>query len=32
MIAVHAWGVPWLRPRWNIATLGLVLVMAQLVL
>jgi uncharacterized MAPEG superfamily protein len=32
-LPLYAWGVPWLRTfSWNIATLGLVLVMAQLVL
>ena len=31
-LPLYAWGVPWLRSfSWNIATLGLVLVMAQLV-
>ena len=32
-LPLYAWGVPWLRTfSWNIATLGLVLIMAQLVL
>ena len=31
-LPLYAWGVPWLRTiAWNIATLGLVLVMVQLV-
>lgn len=31
-LPLYAWGVPWLRTfSWNIATLGLVLVMAQIV-
>jgi uncharacterized MAPEG superfamily protein len=32
-LLLYAWGIPWLRTfSWNIATLGLVLVMAQLLL
>lgn len=32
-LPLYAWGVPWLRTfAWNIATLGLALVMAQIVL
>jgi uncharacterized MAPEG superfamily protein len=32
-LPLYAWGVPWLRTfSWNIATLGLVLVMVQLVI
>lgn len=32
-LPLYAWGVPWLRTfSWNLATLGLVMVMAQLVL
>lgn len=32
-LPLYAWGVPWLRTfSWNIATLGLVLTMAQLLL
>lgn len=32
-LPLYAWGVPWLRTfSWNIATLGLVLVMVQIVL
>jgi uncharacterized MAPEG superfamily protein len=32
-LPLYAWGVPWLRTfSWNIATLGLVLVMVQLLL
>jgi len=32
-LPLYAWGVPWLRTfSWNIATLGLVLVMLQIVI